>query len=422
MLNTETLRYDVVIVGGGSAGVAAAVGAASLGANTLLLEKNPYFGGAATHSSVLTICGLFAQQEPLLQVVGGIGQRFLEKLRDLGRYDGPIRNPGSGNVIVLLDGETTKYAFDQLVLEAGVTPRLHTTVIGAEVDSQQRLRSITCFQHGGTFRIEAEAFVDASGEADLAAFCGNQVRFGDDEGHVQAGTLVMQFGGVSPDIALHRHQFTAAIWQAKRAGVEDLTKDRGMVVRLTGSHHVLALFADERVDGLDSASLTAAEMSARRQAWAYLDAFRKYVPGFKDAFLVQTGPAIGVRETRHIDGEYRLAGEEALAGARFPDAIARGGWPVEIHEPGEAARYKHIQDKSYYEIPLRSLKAKQVQNLWCAGRVIDCDRIAFASARVMGTAFATGHAAGIAAALYAGLGEANARDVRKELIRQNAIV
>ncbi|GMA55653.1 hypothetical protein GCM10025858_01560 [Alicyclobacillus sacchari] len=117
-----------------------------------------------------------------------------------------------------------------------------------------------------------------------------------------------------------------------------------------------------------------------------------------------------------------MAGEEALAGARFPDAVARGGWPVEIHEPGEAARYRHIQDKSYYEIPLRSLKAKHLENLWCAGRVIDCDPIAFASARVMGTAFATGHAAGIAAALYAEIGEANPADVRNELIRQDAIV
>ncbi|GMA55652.1 hypothetical protein GCM10025858_01550 [Alicyclobacillus sacchari] len=321
-MNTETLRYDVVIVGGGSA-VAAAVGAASLGAKTLLLEKNPYFGGAATHSSVLTICGFFAQQDPLLQVVGGVGQKFLDKLRELGQYDGPIRNPGSGNVIVPLDGETTKYAFDQLVLEAGVTPRLHTTVIGAEVDHQGCVRSITCFQHGGTFRIEAKAFVDASGEADLAAFCGNEVRFGDNEGHVQAGTLVMQFGGVSPDIALHRHQFTAAIWQAKRAGVEDLTKDRGMVVRLAGSHHVLALFADERVDGLDSASLTAAEMSARRQAWAYLDAFRKYVPGFKDAFLVQTPSHRCARNAAH---SWRIPVGWRRSAGRRPLSRCRGTW------------------------------------------------------------------------------------------------
>ncbi|WP_067618420.1 FAD-dependent oxidoreductase [Alicyclobacillus acidiphilus] len=417
----KTHSYDVVVVGGGSAGVAAAVGAANVGAKTLLIEKNPYFGGASTHSSVLTICGLFAQQEPTTQVVGGVGQTFLNHLARLGRYDGPFRNPGSGNVIVPLDGETTKFALDQLVLDAGVIPRLHTMVIGADVDGRQ-LRAIECFHHGGPFTVEGAAFVDASGEADLATFAGADVRYGGNEGRVQAGTLVMQFGGVAPDISIHRHQFTAAVWQAKRAGMDYLTKDRGMVVRLAGSNHVLALFADEDVNGLDSESLTQAEMSGRRQAWGYLEAFRQYVPGFKDAYLVQTGPAIGVRETRHVSGEYRLAGEEAIHGARFEDAIARGGWPVEIHEPGEAARYQQIKDKSYYEIPLRTLKVDRIDNLWCAGRIIDCDPIAFASARVMGTAFATGHAAGVAAALHASVGRVAAADVRRELIRQGAIL
>ncbi|WP_367307134.1 FAD-dependent oxidoreductase [Alicyclobacillus acidocaldarius] len=421
-MSQQTLRYDVVVVGGGSAGVAAAVGAANLGAKTLIVERNPYFGGAATHASVLTICGLFAQREPLEPVVGGVGRRLLEKLDEIGKYYGPIRNPGSGNVIVPLDAEGTKFALDQLILEAGVEARLHTTVIGCDVE-RDRIRAIHCFHHGGVFSIEAASFVDASGEADLAFMSGNGVRYGDEEGRVQAGTLVMQFGGVSPEVQLHRHQFTAAVWQAKRQGDTVLTKDRGMVVRLPGSQHVLALFADEAVNGLDSASLTQAEMSARRQAWAYLEAFRQHVPGFKDAYLVATGPSIGVRETRHIDGEYRLTGEEVLNAARFEDAIARGGWPVEVHQPGEPPRYQHIRDRAYYEIPLRSLKARDRANLWCAGRVIDCDPTAFASARVMGTALATGHAAGVAAALQASYGEAPAAaTVRAELQRQGAMV
>lgn len=415
------LRYDVVVVGGGSAGVAAAVGASNVGLRTLLIEKNPYFGGASTHSSVLTICGFFAQSEPLTQVIGGVGNMFLEKLEQLGAYTGPVRNPGSGNVIVPLESEPTKFALDQLVVESGVTPRLHCQVISAIVENGS-IQAIECYDHGGRFLIEASAFVDASGEANLSTHVGANVRFGDAEGSTQAGTLVMRIGGVSPEHAFHRHQFTAAIWQAKRAGMEHLTKDRGMTLRLPLTNHVLALFADESVNGLDSVSLTDAEMSARRQCWSYLEAFREYVPGFKDAFLVQTGPSIGVRETRHVKGEYQLTGEDALNGVRFDDAIARGGWPVEVHQPGQAAVYTQIRDKSYYDIPLRALKVSGISNLWTGGRIIDCDATAFGSARVMGTAFGTGHAAGVAAAHYASMKRVDPTEVRRELSRQGAFV
>lgn len=420
-MTERSLKYDVVVVGGGSAGVAAAVGASKVGLRTLLIEKNPYFGGASTHSSVLTICGFFAQRDPLLQVIGGVGVQFLSKLEQLGAYPGPLRNPGSGNVIVPLESEPTKYAFDQLVQESGATPRLHCQVIAAAV-KEGEIQAIECADHGGRFFVEASAFVDASGEANLSAHAGADIRYGNLEGATQAGTLVMRIGGVSPDHSFHRHQFTAAIWQAKRAGMEHLTKDRGMAVRLPLTSHILALFADESINGLDSASLTDAEISARRQCWAYLDAFRQYMPGFKDAYLVQTGPSIGIRETRHVAGEHQLTGEDALNGVRFDDAIARGGWPVEVHQPGEAAVYTQIRDKGFYDIPLRSLKVSGLRNLWTGGRIIDCDATAFGSARVMGTAFGTGHAAGVAAAYYASMKRVNSTDVRAELIRQGAFL
>ena len=415
------MQFDVVVAGGGAAGIAAAVGASRTGARTLLIERNPYFGGAATHSSVLVYCGFFAQKEPVEQVVGGVGGRVLEKLQALGVYEGPYRNPTSGNVIVLLDPEATKYALDTAVREADVVPRLHCQVIGAEV-GRDGVQAIECFDHTGRFTVTAAAFVDASGEADLTAFAGGAVRVGDGEGRVQAGTLVMRIGGVGPGATLRRDTFYEAIVRAKQEGVASLTKEKGMVLRMPGSGDVLAMFADEQVDGLDSASLTQAEMSARRQAWSYLGVFRRHVPGFEHAHLVQTGPAIGVRETRHIEGEYVLTGEDVLSGARQPDAVARGGWPVEIHQPGAPAVYRQIRDKSFYEIPLRSLKVRGLANLWCAGRVMSCDPLAFASARVMGTAFATGHAAGVAAAHHAALRTVDAEAVRRELRDQGAFV
>ncbi|GAA4703558.1 FAD-dependent oxidoreductase [Brevibacillus fulvus] len=414
--------YDVVVVGGGAAGIGAAVGAAQTGARTLLVEKNPYFGGAATHSSVLTYCGFFTQGEPYEQIVGGVGQQVLNQLAKMGMYNGPRRTARTRTVIVPLDPEVTKVALDRCIMESKVEPLLHAQVIAAEVQ-QGRIRAIQCIDHAGPFVIEAGAFVDASGEANLTSLAGGGVVFGDDQGHLQSATLMIRIGGVLAEADAHPLKVEEAVQKGKAAGIVGLTKELGTVVRMPGCGDVLAILCDEEVNGLEAASLTRAEISARNQAWAYLEAFKRFLPGFENAYLVQTGPQIGIRETRHVVGEYCLKGEDVLEARRFSDAIARGGWPVELHpEPGAPNVWHQIKDQSFYDIPLRSLKVNGVDNLWAAGRTIDCDPIAFASARVMGTAFATGHAAGVAAALTSSSGQADAQAVRAELLRQEAII
>ncbi|MCF2132245.1 FAD-dependent oxidoreductase, partial [Strepomyces sp. STD 3.1] len=161
-MNKRRLNYDVVVVGGGSAGVAAAVGAAKSGARTLLIDKNPYFGGALTHSSVFTICGFYSMKDPLEQVVGGVGGEVLEMVRKMGMSNGPYRNPTTGNVAVIVDPEAIKYAFDKIILESGVTPLLHCHVTKA-IASDGIIQELECFDHNGFFTVEAGAFVDASG-------------------------------------------------------------------------------------------------------------------------------------------------------------------------------------------------------------------------------------------------------------------
>ncbi|MGL5512589.1 MAG: FAD-dependent oxidoreductase, partial [Sporomusa sp.] len=170
-------------------------------------------------------------------------------------------------------------------------------------------------------------------------------------------------------------------------------------------------------------SLTMAEIGARKQARAYLQAFRQFLPGFEEAYINQTGPQLGIRETRHTQGEYVITGEDVIQARRFEDAVARGCWPVERHSnPGTLAAYEWIANDSYYDIPLRALKVNGLKNLWAAGRSISCDLTAFASVRVMGTAFATGHAAGVAAAFYATQGYVKTAQVQSELLRQKAII
>lgn len=418
----RSYQYDVVVVGGGAAGVGAAIGSAQTGAKTLLIDKNPYFGGAATHSSVLTYCGFFTQADPAEQIVGGVGQQVLDQLSKLGLYDGPKRTPRTGTSIVLLDPEITKYALDLCIQQSTVDPLLHATVMDV-VEEDGKIRTITGFDDLGQFSVTAGAFVDASGEANLTSLTEQTVQIGDYEGRFQAATLMMRIGGVGAETDIHPDTVARAINQAKSANIEHLTKELGTIVRMPSSQDMLAILVDEQTSGLSAFSLTKAEMSARRQAWAYLQAFRQFLPGFESAYLVQTGPKIGIRETRHIIGEETLTGDDVIAGRKRTDTIARGGWPVELHpEPGQPNVWQPIKDHSYYDIPLQTLQVKGMQNLWAAGRIISCDPIAFASVRVMGTAFATGHAAGVTAAIHADTGRPTLESVQKELRAQQAII
>ncbi len=422
-LKVKALNYDVVVVGGGSAGIGAAVGAAQAGRRVLLLERNPYLGGQATHCSLPAYCGFFTQADPFEQAVGGVGQLVLDKLAGLGFYQGPRRTAKTGTVIVVLDTEAVKYALDSFIGDYDVDVLLGAQVVAATT-GDGIIRSLECHDDEGCFTVNAEVFVDASGEANAAAMAGGRFVMGDERGHLQSGTLMLRVGGVSPEANVHPDKVAEAVRKGKASGIGPMTKELGTVIRAPGvSGDVMFILPDEAVNGLDAASMTQAEMSARRQAWAYLETFRRFLPGCEKCYVVQTGPKIGIRETRRIVGDYTLTAADVLEARRFPDAIARGAWPVESHpEAGGPNVWQSIRGQSYYEIPLRCLKVQGVKNLWAAGRTISCDPTAFASVRVMGTCFATGHAAGVAAALRSGASAADVEAVRRELLRQKAII
>ncbi len=414
-------RYDVVVCGGGAGGVAAAVGAARAGARVALLERAPFLGGAATLSGVLTYCGFWTQAEPPLRAVGGVGGEVLAALDRLGGSSGPIRTGSTRVVIAIIDPEAVKLALDELCAEAGVEVILHAALVAAQSDGAT-VRAAIASDHAGTFALEAAAFVDASGEADLAHRAGAATRYGDGGGTVQNGTLAIRFGGIDPDADVSRAVWADAIKAAKADGEHELSKENGLVARLAHGADVVAFLADEAYDARDARSLSAAERSGRRQAWAYLRAIRA-LPGHERAYIVQTGPAIGTRESRHVVARATLRDADVLA-ARVPaDTVALGAWPVEYHPgPGKANLWIRLRDDAAYGIPLDALRSATHANLFAAGRVIDAEVNAFASARVMGTAFASGHAAGVAAALHAAGCAADVATVRAELVRQAAIL
>jgi hypothetical protein len=369
---------------------------------------------------VLTYCGFWTQADPAVQIVGGAGEAVLREIDALGGDTSPVRT-SSNVVIALLDPEIVKYALDRVCDRAGVDVLLHATLTGATV-AGGRIAGVEVYDHGGMAPVSAQAFVDASGDADLAARSGAGVRYGGHDGAVQNGTLVVRFGGIDAAADTSRTAWEGAVRAAKARGLDALTKEHGLVIRIPGSNDVVAYLADEAYDVRDVRSHAAAERRGRRQAWQLLDAIRT-LPGHERAYIVTTGPTIGTRESRHVIAQHPLTESEVVGGATFPDAVALGGWPVEHHPgPGLPNRWIRIKDDGAYEIPLGTLQSATHPNLFAAGRTLDADPYAFASLRVMGTAFATGQAAGVAAAQCARNGDAKPEPVRSELVRQGALI
>ena len=417
-----TEAYDVIVAGGGSAGVAAAVGASRMGARVLLVERGPCLGGASTLRNVLTYCGIYTRQDPPRQVVFGVAEDVLAALRRIGAVTEPRRFT---SVAVVFDPESVKRVLDEVCGRAQVSVLLHSQVIGAARDGR-RLRSIRLADHRGVRELAGAAFVDATGEADLATFGGAAVRYGND-GRVQNGSLGVRIGGIPAGVEVSRAVMRAAVLEGRDRGIAPLVSEYGLVTRLPISGDVIAYVVDEGYDARDAREVSRAEAHARQQARAYVEALRRQ-PGCEHAYLVSTGPELGTRESRHVAGRYQLTTDEVLAGARFGDAVAAGAWPVEYHPgPGIAPEWRFISGDGAFDIPLRALHSADTDNLFAAGRNVDADRLAGASVRVMGTAFATGHAAGIAAAMVAAGAagghralELDAAAVRRELDRQDA--
>lgn len=402
--------YDVIVAGGGTAGTAAAIASARAGAKTLLLERHGCLGGAATVRNVLTLCGLYTLGEQAQMVVGGIGAEVVERLRGLDAITPPQRFRG---VFAVFEPEAMKRVFDEMAAEAGVDLRFGAFVTDAAREGD-RITGLTFADHGGQTRVRAGAFVDCTGEGDLAAFGGAATRYGNADG-VNLGTLGTRFGGIPREVTVTADQIAAAV-AAQGFAPGTVTKDRCVIVRLPISGDMVLYLASADYDPRDGLSLSRAEVAVRRQAWAYLDAVRT-IPGCGNAYLASSGPEIGTRESRHLNCRHHLTWDEIAGRRRFDDCIALGAWGAEWHDRGDfKSSFDYPPEESAYEIPLRCLHSVDTPNLFCAGRLADGDRKAGAAIRVMGTAMATGQAAGVAAALTAK--GAFAPDTVREALRE----
>ena len=410
-------HFDIAVVGGGSAGVAAAVSAARLGARVVLVERYGFLGGAATNALIMTYDGFLYRRDEPEWAVGGIGRELLDRLEKFGSKVEPVLSPNR-NWVLPFNTESAKAALDDLVLEARVAVRLHAMLIDVRCSSD-RIASLMVADHLGRLEIIADAFVDASGEGDLSELARVPMAFTEQPRY--AASLCARIAGVPVDIVVDRallSQIGATVPESERLAT--LRADGGFVLRLPENGDLWWMGVDVLTDGLSSNSLSYGEQKCRATAWAFIRQMRR-IPGCERATLVGTGVQLGVRETRHPLARHMISEAEALVGCRVTNTVARAAWQLERHDTPGKPTMAFIGGEGFYDIPADSIRAEFIENLWLAGRTVGADRAAFSSLRVMGTAFATGQAAGAAAAL-ALQGRSDYPALRAALLDQGAIL
>lgn len=397
---------DVLVVGGGSAGTAAAVAAGRSGARTLLVESGGFLGGTGTR--VLdTFYGFYAPGPSSEQVVGGIGWEVCERLR-LREMSFERPNTYGAGTGITYEPEALKVIWDELVDESGASVLLHASMTAVLV-WQGKVYGVVLDTKRGPFRAIASVVVDATGDGDVAWRAGAALAPSLQLDEVQPATATFRLGGVDADPAPTR--------DIHRLMAEAVADGRFALPRLEGSIHPTLLPGVRhanmtRVSGRDLTDpweLTWAEQEGRRQSWEYARFLAACVPGYQASYLLGTSTRLGIRETRRLEGEYTLTGDDFRAAASHDDDIARCGAPIEDHAAGAATRWEYVggrsePDDSTYGIPYRTLVPRETDGLLAAGRFFSATHEAHASARSIGQCTAMGHAAGTAAALAADAG------------------
>ena len=400
-------EFDVVVLGGGPAGIAAAASAARHGAQALLVERYGFLGGMGTAAGVTNFCGLHANVHgEIRQVVHGVADELLDRMRALDGLAEPHLVLGRIHAQAY-DVPAYKCAADALLADAGAKVLFHA--VGAGVAALPS--GIDCLlleTRSGRQAVRALAFIDCSGDGDLASWSGAPTDKGDGSGSLLYPTLMFRVGGVDNERAGEAWRSIPALMDAaERSGAFRFPR-KGAIVRPqkhAGEWRVnvtqLRNPDGSAVDGTDANALSAAESEGRRQAVEYLRFLRAQVAGFEAAYILDLAAQVGIRETRRLAGKYRLTREDVLLCADFEDSIGVNGWPIENHVAGDVRwEWPAEGSRGYNQLPFRMLQPRSgPANLLVAGRCASMTHEGQSAARVSGACFVMGQAAGTAAAL-----------------------
>ena len=430
--------YDVIVVGGGPAGIMSAMASGKLGASTLLVEKNGFLGGAATAAVLGPISPFHYKDE---QVIDGLPQEFMDRLVKEKGSTGHMKtiDPyGSGDSLGFYDREKYKYVAAEMLTEYGVDILYHTTLSAVQMEGSRVTGIVASDKSGNLLPLKAHVVVDATGDGDVAVRAGENYVLGDGTtGKMSPSSSMFEMANVDTekvyqyildhpddfefksDIVPMREfddrlkqkyfvgqGFKSLVKEAIANG--DLHFGRDSVIVLNGIHPNTIHFNATRICGKDATNVverSESELDGRRQIESVSEFMIKYVPGFENAFVSVTGSEVGVRETRHIEGLYTLTGEDAYEGRKFEDSVSRGYFPIDLHNPDGATGYGNggvwMVLKDTFDIPYRSLVPKHIDGLLLSGRCISGTSEAHGSYRTQGGIMGIGQAAGAAAAVCA---------------------
>lgn len=398
-------RYDVIVTGGGAAGLVAAVASARCGAKTLLIERQGCLGGTATTGYVAQYIGFFNHGT---QAVRGLPLELTQRIVDAGGSDGFASYTlaeASANPVQIhnfpFNPEVVKWVADEWAEEAGVDVAFHASVVGV-LKTGNRIEGVTVEDVAGRRAYHGRVVIDASGDATVAHLAGVAMRGPDDDdahGGRQPQSLVFRLSNI--DVArfraIPREQKRALALEGVRRG-EIFWESLSFMSTPGGVDAICLMSRILNIDPLDPQQASRAERVGRQQIKSIVGFLKRDVPGFENAVLASIAPRIGVRETRRIVGDYTLTEDDILSGATFTDSIALGCGPMDIHD-AQGTGIKLFMPPAPFEIPMRSLVPADVEGLIVTGRAISATRAANGGARHMATAMALGQAAGTMAAV-----------------------
>jgi hypothetical protein len=418
-------EYEVAVLGGGPAGIAAAAAAARAGRRTLLIERYGFLGGMGTAAGVTNFCGLHANVHgEMHRVVQGIATDLLGRIDRLGGLNAPHLILGK-ILAQAYDTAAYKIAADDLLASHHVDVLFHALGAGVVMHDARRINALMIETKAGRQAVLADIFVDCSGDGDLAAWAGARYEVGDSNGSMLYPSMMFRLNGIDPEKAGDAWRTIPALMEAAEASGTHRFPRKAAIVRPQRSliewrvnFTQLARADGTAINGLEPDDLTRGEIEGRRQA---VDAFNflRTVPGFEKSYIVDLPPQLGIRETRRIVGGYMLSGEDVLGCASFEDSIGVNGWPMESHVAGDVIfKFPPIpESRGFNELPYRMLIPEGLDNLLVAGRCASMTHDGQSAARVSGACFAMGEAAGTAAALALD-GNAMPRDVAVQTLQQ----